>query len=296
MLTRLKRLARSSAGRRALIAPLAGAAALAAGCSTDPTLGGSSGIMTTGSAAGTATAGANSQLEHCTSSLGTLAINEDQAAPWYAYLSQYQLPSTVPLLRLIVQQSNCFVIVDRGAGFNEMMQERALQQSGELRKNSKMGPGQMVAADYSISPSINFSQQGTGGIGGALGFIPYAGGVLSAVAGSAHSNEASTTLLLIDNRSGVQLGASQGSAKNWDIGAVGGILGWGGAGFGGGALGGYSSTPEGKIVAAAFMDSYNQMVRGLRNYQAQTVRGGLGTGGTLGVQGGATPASLSVGN
>jgi hypothetical protein len=39
------------------------------------------------------------------------------------------------------------------------------------------------------------------------------------------------------------------------------------------------------------MDSYNKLVRAVRNYQAQTVKGGLGTGGRLGVQGGKTPAS-----
>jgi hypothetical protein len=264
------------------------------GCSTDPTLGGSSGIMTTGSAAGSATSGANNQLEHCPETLGTLAISEDEAASWYAYLSRYQLPSTVPLLRLIVQQSNCFVIVDRGRAFNNMMQERALAQSGEMRAGSRMGKGQVVAADYTVSPSINFSQSGTGGMGAALGFVPYAGPVLGGLAANARSNEASTTLLLIDNRSGVQLGASQGSAKNWDIGGVGGLLGFGGGGFGGAGAGAYSTTPEGKILAAAFMDSYNQMVRSLRNYQAQTVRGGLGTGGTLGVQGGSTPASKGI--
>ena len=36
------------------------------------------------------------------------------------------------------------------------------------------------------------------------------------------------------------------------------------------------------------------MVRALRNYKAQTVRGGLGTGGRLGVQGGSTDASREV--
>jgi hypothetical protein len=35
-------------------------------------------------------------------------------------------------------------------------------------------------------------------------------------------------------------------------------------------------------------------VRSVRNYRAQTVRGGLGTGGALGVQGGGTPASQAV--
>jgi hypothetical protein len=252
-----------------------------AGCSTDPTLGQGGGNPASGSAGGSTSQGANSQLEHCDASLGTLAIEEDQAAPWYAYLTQYQLPSTVPLLRLIVQQSNCLVIVDRGRAFGNMMGERALQQSGELRGGSKFGKGQMVAADYSMSPSVNFSQQGGQGISGVLGFVPVVGGVLGAVAGAAKSNSASTTLLLVDNRSGVQLAAAQGSAKNWDFAGFGGAAGFFGAGGAGGAVGAYSTTPEGKIITAAFIDSYNQMVRSLRNYTAQEVRGGLGKGGNL---------------
>jgi hypothetical protein len=59
-------------------------------------------------------------------------------------------------------------------------------------------------------------------------------------------------------------------------------------------MGAYSRTPEGKIIIAAFVDSYNQLVKAVRNYQAQTVKGGLGTGGGLGVQGGATSASQAL--
>ena len=48
-----------------------------------------------------------------------------------------------------------------------------------------------------------------------------------------------------------------------------------------GGIGGMSNTPEGKATIAAFVDAYNGMVRALRNYEAQNVKGGLGTGGTL---------------
>ena len=60
---------------------------------------------------------------------------------------------------------------------------------------------------------------------------------------------------------------------------------------GGAGAGGYSNTPEGKIIIAAFADSYNQLIKAVRNYRAQTVKGGLGTGGALGVQGGTTPSA-----
>jgi hypothetical protein len=60
-------------------------------------------------------------------------------------------------------------------------------------------------------------------------------------------------------------------------------------------VGGYTRTPQGKVIAAAFMDAFNQMVRSLRNYKAQTVRGqGLGGGGRLGVDGGAAPSQTSA--
>jgi len=56
-------------------------------------------------------------------------------------------------------------------------------------------------------------------------------------------------------------------------------------------LGGYTKTAEGKVITAAVADAYNQLVDAVQNYEAQTVQGGLGTGGRLGVQGGSTKAS-----
>ena len=105
-----------------------------------------------------------------------LAVVEDQTAPWYYRLTrEYKLTSTVPLIRLLVQQSNCFVVVERGRAFGQMQTERALNQAGELRQGSNFGQGQIVAADYSLNPMITFSQKDTRGVGGALGGIPYAG-------------------------------------------------------------------------------------------------------------------------
>jgi curli biogenesis system outer membrane secretion channel CsgG len=259
---------------------------------TDPVLGGSK-TTATGAAGGATPEGASNQLERCAESLGTTTVVEDQGAAWYGYMyQQYKLGSTVPLLRMMIQQSNCFVVVERGRAMGNVMQERALDSSGELRQGSSFQKGQMVAADYTMSPSINFSQKGTSGVGGGLGgLLGSAGRVFGAIAGGLKSNEASTTLLLIDNRSGVQLAAAEGSAQNWDFNLAGGLLG----STAGGGLGGYTNTPEGKILTAAFMDSYNKLVWAVRNYRAQTVEGGLGTGGRLGVQGGQTPASQGIG-
>jgi len=260
---------------------------LLAGClATAPTMGENKGTVS-GAAGGATAENQNSKLEHCDETLGTLTIFEDTNAPWWSQLRDRQLGSTVPVLRLMVQQSNCFVIVERGRAFANMERERALMQSGETRAGSNFGQGQMVAADYTMSPEIQFSGK-TGGGGGGIG--TGAIGLITAVAANVSTNEASTTLLLVDNRSGVQISAAEGTAKNFDFG-------FGGASFFSNtaiAGGAYGKTPQGKVIVTAFADSYNQMVKALRNYKAQQVKGGLGTGGRLGVSGGSTAASKEV--
>jgi hypothetical protein len=257
-------------------------AAMLAGCATAPTMGENKGTVS-GAAGGATAENKNSKLEACTETLGTLAMQEDVNAPWYVELRNHQLGTTLPVLRLMVQQSNCFVIVERGQAMANMSQERDLQNSGEMRGGSNFGKGQMVAADFTMSPSIQFSAKTAGGMGGfGGGLLGLAVGVAAA---SVSQNEASTTLLLIDNRSGVQISAAEGTAKNMDFGFFGAAF-TGGLGAVGG---GYANTPQGKVIVTAFADSYNQMVKSLRNYKAQSVKGGLGTGGRLQVDGGGTP-------
>lgn len=262
-------------------------AALLSGCLASTTQQGSAQAKTagtSGSAGGSATQGESSQLEKCNESLGTMAIIEDQRN--WSGLYRYNLKTPVPVLRLLVQQSNCFVVVERGRAFKAMERERRIRNSGEMRAGSNFQKGQMVAADYSMTPSVTFSGK-TGGAGGSLsswgrrlGF-----GALGRLAGGVKFREASTLLTMVDNRSGVQLAAAEGSSRTTDYNLWGGVFGWRGAG----SLGGYTKTPEGKVIAAALADSYNQLVRAVRNYQAQNVKGGLGTGGRLGVQGGIKP-------
>ncbi|MCF2947185.1 hypothetical protein L0668_03635 [Paraglaciecola aquimarina] len=253
-----------------------------AGCmSTAPKMGDTEGNTVTGGAGGANADGSNASLEKCDETLGTLSIFEDTSLTWWRdYRSRYpKLGSTLPVVRLMIQQSNCFVVVERGAVMAAMNRERQLMQSGQLRSGSNIGGGQMVAADFTLSPSIQFSAEGTKGlqaIGGAL-----LGGLGSLVGGGLKKNEASTTLLLIENRSGVQVSAAQGSAGNWDFNIFGGLF----AGPVAGGARGFSSTPEGKIITAAFADSFNQMVKALRNYKAQQVKGGLGKGGRLTIGG-----------
>ena len=102
--------------------------------------GGSKGAVT-GAAGGATSEGANSSLERCDQALGTIGVVEDQNAGWYRTLQSYKLGSTVPVLRMMIQQSNCFVVVERGAAMRNMNMERQLQKSGEMREGSNMGAG-----------------------------------------------------------------------------------------------------------------------------------------------------------
>ena len=282
------------------IVPLTLAAAATAlllgGCETTDMKMGNADAKTvaTGAAAGGTSTNTNSALEKCAAPLGTVSLIENQSAGWYTVLTgEYKLPPTSNLLRLLIQQSNCFVVVERSAaGMNAMNRERALQQSGEIRKGSNFGKGQVVSSDYGLSPEIVFSQNDASGMAAGIGgLFGSSGRTLASLAGNTKTREASAMLTLIDNRSGVQVAASEGSASKTDWGGFGAVF---GSSVGGG-IGGYSNTAQGKVVAAAFMDAYNQMVVALRNYKAQTVQGqGLGGGGRLGVDGGVAPSQTSA--
>jgi hypothetical protein len=251
------------------------------GCLGGLQMGASSAKTTaTGSAGGANAENARADLEKCDETLGTLAIHEDTNAEWYRILrSDYKLQPVTPVLRLFAQQTNCFVVVERGKAMDNMAQERALAQSGELRSTSNMGQGQMVAADFTLTPEILFSAQtggGAAGIGGAIG------GLFGAIVGQKTDTESSAILTLIENRSGVQVVAAEGSAKNVDYSGLINLFG----SKAGGGVAGYSNTPEGKVVVAAVTDAFNSLIKAAKNYQAQTVKGGLGTGksGKLQVQ------------
>jgi curli biogenesis system outer membrane secretion channel CsgG len=179
----------------------------------------------------------------------------------------------------MVQQSNCFVVVERSKAMKEVMGERKLEAAGETREGSNFGKGQMVAADFTMSPEIQVSEETGGAKGKLFGKLGGAGDLLDSVAGKLKRDEASTTLLLIDNRSSVQIAAAQGTAKKFSFGAGLGIFG----SQGGGIASAFTKTPEGKVIAAAFANSYNNLVQALRNYKVQNVEGGLGKGGKLGV-------------
>jgi hypothetical protein len=240
---------------------------------------------------GNASGNASDTLEHCNKTLGVLRIQEDTGSAWYRYYGP-RLGSTAPLLSMMILQSNCFVVVERGTGEQSLSDETRRARSDEARESGTRGKGQQVVADYLLKPEIVMANKDNeGGRMGGIGNL--FGGRAGAVIGNLNmkSSEIGTVLTLVDIRSTVRLAAAEGYSKNTSFG-------FGGLGLGsGGALAGsaYVNTDEGKLASAAFFDAYNKLVAAVRQYKAQTVEGGLGEGGALGVQGGVTKASKKVG-
>jgi len=139
----------------------------------------------------TAGGGGGEALTTCDAPLGTMSIierpaNDPDMPPMLRFVMQMQqrqgLLSTPQLLRLLVQRSNCFTVVERSAtGMAAMERERALMQSGELEAGSQMGAGQVVASDYSLNGEVLFSGD-TGGFGGGGGGM--IGGLIETKPGS----------------------------------------------------------------------------------------------------------------
>lgn len=198
-------------------------------------------------------------IETCTGPKGTVAIAEPQNHV-LMLLTEYSLPAPTSLLRQFVQKSNCFQVVERGRAMQNIQQERELAESGMLQKGSNMGGGQMVTADFVLTPDVLFKDNNAGGaaVGAAIGSLfGGLGSSVGALAGGVKFKEAQTSLLLADVRSGLQVASGSGSYKKTDW-AFGGILG----AAGGGA---YTSTDQGKVVAGALLDNFNTIVRDIKN-------------------------------
>jgi curli biogenesis system outer membrane secretion channel CsgG len=197
------------------------------------------------------------QVPRCTRNLGTVSIQDgDTHMGW----TSMNLQPPAGLLRVVVQQSGCFTVVERGRGLDAAMRERELAGGGQLQRGSNVGGGQIRAADYVLLADVVAQDNNSsgGGVGAALGGV--VGGRLGGVIGGlgVRNQTAQTTLTLANVRT-TESFATEGNAQNRNIM-------WGGIGFlggGGAGLGGYTDTEIGRVVTVAFIDAYTQMINQL---------------------------------
>ncbi len=214
---------------------------------------------------------AQSRIPTCTHRLGALAVRQPQNN-WWAGLG---LESPEAVIKILVQQSGCFTLVDRGAGFELAQQERALAAGGQLQNGANIGGGQVRAADYILVPDIvnkNANSSGTN-VGGMLGGLigGFAGAIVANI--SFNSSTADVTLAMTNVRTTEQEAMTQGHGSKTDIGFGGGVGGfWGG--FAGVGAGSYAKTAIGQVVVLAYIDAYSKLVTQMGGLSAAQVAGG----------------------
>jgi len=200
----------------------------------------------------------------CNRRLGTIAIVEPENQWW----REFNLGSPEAVLKVFIQRSGCFGIVNRGGAMRSRAMERALAEQGELQQGSNLGRGQVKAADYFLEPDIVTANRNSGGggagaaIGGVLGHIGGWASTVGAIAGGINvkKGEASVTLSIVNARTTEEEALTEGYARKTDISWAGG----GGAGWWGGfaAAGGYGyqNTEIGQIIVLAYLDAYTKLV------------------------------------
>jgi curli biogenesis system outer membrane secretion channel CsgG len=199
------------------------------------------------------------EIPRCTRNLGTVAIVEPDNQWW----RQLSLGSPEAIMRVFVQQSGCFTLVNRGRSMQNRAMERAMAEQGELQQGSNLGKGQVKAADYFLQPDIvtTNSNSGGGGVGAALGGL-LGGHVLGGLVGgiSIKKKEANVTLAVVNARTTVEEALVEGHARKSDLGfgAGGGGGWWGGFGAAGGT--GYQNTEIGQVIVLAYLDAYTKLV------------------------------------
>ena len=199
------------------------------------------------------------EIPHCTRNLGTVAIVEPDNQ-WWRELS---LGSPEAIIKLFVQRSGCFSLVNRGRSMQSRAMERALADQGELQSGSNLGKGQVKAADYFLQPDIVTTNSNSGGnkIGGLLGGF-LGGRTFGALAGgiSIKKKEANVMLSIVNARTTVEEAMTEGYYRKSDLsfGAGGGAGWWGGLAAVGG--GGYQNTEIGQVIVLAYLDAYTKLV------------------------------------
>lgn len=217
-----------------------------------------------GSSAHQAQQKGEAQIPVCTKRLGSLAIVEPDNQWW----RELNLGSPEAIIKIFVQRSGCFTIVNRGRTMASRNLERAMADSGELQVDSNLGKGQVRAADYFLQPDIVTANRnsGGGGLGGVLGGVGGlfggAGAAVGAIAGGINvkKGEAKTTLSLVNARTTEEEAITEGYARKSDVsfGAGGGLF--SGGTFGGVGGGGYQDTAIGQIIVLSYLDAYTKLV------------------------------------
>ena len=95
----------------------------------------------------------------CDAPVAVVSLVENRGG--YIGIGRGGLPeSPLPLVRVLMQQSGCFRIVDRNSGLEQTINEQELKDKGVLRSDEKgnVKKGRGIVAQYTVVPSLTFSE------------------------------------------------------------------------------------------------------------------------------------------
>jgi curli biogenesis system outer membrane secretion channel CsgG len=214
------------------------------------------------------------EIPVCARPIGTISIVEPDTQWW----RQLNLGSPEAIIKVFVQKSNCFTLVNRGRSLQSRAMEKALAEQGELQAGAAVAKkGQVKAAQYFLEPNIVTANQNSGGSGlgaaaGALGgLFGGAGSFVGGIAGGINvkKGEANVTLSVV-NAATTEENVVEGYFRKRDLSfALGGGGGWWG-GFAAAGGYGYENTEIGQIIVLAYLDAYKKLVVQLGGMPAVT--------------------------
>ena len=146
------------------------AATLLAGCGKQGVELGQGGSVVTGSGGPAGADKAAKELQTCDAPVAVVSLVENQRGD--VGIGHGGLPeSPLPPVRVLMQHSGCFRIVDRNAGLDAAIEvrEQELKDKALRRQDDSVQNGRGLVAQYGVQPSLTFSEQDAGRqIGGIL--------------------------------------------------------------------------------------------------------------------------------
>lgn len=210
-------------------------------------------------------------LSRCSKRLGSVAIAEAEGNA-QALMSAGLPRSMAPLVRYMLSTTQCFKVVDRGAAFALLEQERKVRNDRGLAPPTNRRPLQTV--DYILRAEIVFAEQ-TGGSKGILGAV--FGNTVGAVGGQYGKKEAIVLLSVVDAETSEIVSSTFGRGTS-DSSGLGSLV------LASGAVlidGIWADTPQAKTVAAALVDSWNRSLPKLTAFVSQQEALGVQTAKAL---------------
>ena len=199
------------------------------------------------------------RLSQCRKTFGSVSIVEpDDLSPW----RDMGLSLPTRILKVSVNDSKCFTLVDRGAGLAASQLERSLAASGQLQQGQNIGGGQLRAADFVLVPDLISQNANAGGSKAGI-----KGSSVMGFGGGASRNtqkkSAEVVLSLVDVRTSEQVFSVSANAeisdKAWNA-----FIGGSSHGVQGEAgVGAWTNTEIGLVVKNAYQNAFEQMIQAI---------------------------------